>query len=120
MLYKVVSMIDDAMTRYLVLENVQTGISEQVFDDSAVFSDINFSFMDIDEVYECKIKLFGKVVEEADEWTLELKRNQTSLEFGDSLLTEVSSNEDVFYVLSSELEHIPLDGHFYTQHQGKI
>lgn len=69
-MYKVISISEDEMTRNVKLENSDTGTIEECFDDSSLISDINFDFLTIGKQYECKIKLFGNVVQDMQDKTV--------------------------------------------------
>lgn len=59
-MYELKEIINDDVTRFIKLKNMDSGIVEECFDDSAVVSESNFDFMEIGHQYECKIKLFGE------------------------------------------------------------
>lgn len=61
-MYKLLAVEPFVMTRFLSLENTITGTIDRCFDDSDVVSDQNFSFMEFNALYDCKIKLFGNPV----------------------------------------------------------
>ena len=63
-MYELLEINEDMATRFLKLKNLETGYLEECFDDSAVVGEENFDFMENNHRYECKIKLFGKVVDE--------------------------------------------------------
>lgn len=60
-MYEVKKIIEYMMTRDVLLHNIEYGVDEVCFDDSEM-SDPDFSFMKVDEKYECKIRLLGDVV----------------------------------------------------------
>ncbi len=62
-MYKLLSIEECMMTRYVELENCETGKVEQCFDDSDIRDDDqkDFWFMQIGCIYDCKILLFGNV-----------------------------------------------------------
>ena len=63
-MYELIDVVEDDATRFLKLKNIDTGIIEECFDDSAVVSDNNFGFMQKGQRYACKIKLLGKPLSE--------------------------------------------------------
>lgn len=65
-MYKVVSVENYEMTRSIELENLETGTVDRCFDDSSLVSDENFEFMNLNDEYNCKIKLFGNVVQDRE------------------------------------------------------
>lgn len=69
-MYKVISINDDKMTRRVELENTTTGTVDDCFDDSALASDRNFDFLILENTYNCKIKLFGNIVQEMQDATV--------------------------------------------------
>lgn len=60
-MFTVVDIEQNEMTRTITLIDERTGKSLNCFDDSAVVSNNNFSFIEKGKSYECKIKLFGNV-----------------------------------------------------------
>ena len=63
-MYKVIKIIDSQATRDIELKNQATGTVDLCFADSALVSIDNFEFMEEGEKYNCKIELFGKVIED--------------------------------------------------------
>lgn len=54
-MYELIDVVDYDVTRLLKLRNIDTGIIEECFDDSAVVSDNNFDFMQIgQQYYSCR------------------------------------------------------------------
>ena len=66
-MYKVLSIQDDVMTRQIKLENIITGTVDVCFDDSGLVEERNFEFMELQKQYQCKIKLFGEIVEQKED-----------------------------------------------------
>ena len=68
-MYKLLSASEALMTRYVKLENCETGKIEQCFDDSDLRHEDqrDFWFMQVGEIYECKILLFGLAFDLSDE-----------------------------------------------------
>ena len=94
-----------AMTRDIELENLETGTLDFCFDDSALVSYDNFEFMEKDENYECKIKLFGEMAKDYGERVLKCNVVSTDILIGKKLFISVLVGEDMYYIYQHKLEH---------------
>lgn len=56
------------MTRHILLYNIDYKTEDYCFDDSDLIPGVDFSFMEVGEKYDCKIRLLGNVLtsEESD------------------------------------------------------
>ncbi|MCI7691938.1 MAG: hypothetical protein MSR67_06075 [Oscillospiraceae bacterium] len=75
-MFKFLSASNAEMTRYVKLENCETGKVEMCFDDSDLRHEnqIGFEFMQVGSVYDCKILLFGIAIDLSDEEAIEQSR----------------------------------------------
>ena len=103
-MYKVISISDDEMTRNIELENSDTGTIEECFDDSALISDINFDFLTIGKEYECKIKLFGTVVQNMQDKTVICKILSKNEMVGTKEMVKVLVENNKYYIPRKKVE----------------
>lgn len=93
-MYKLLSIEASVATRNLELGNLDTATIDLCFDDSAVTSFKNFDFMQINEVYDCKIFLFGGQDDSGEKFQY---INDVSI--GRTVLSEVANEKgDVYYI----------------------
>lgn len=93
-MYRLLSVEESVATRNLELENLDTATIELCFDDSAVTSFKNFDFMKINDVYDCKIFLFGEQDGNGEKFQY---INDVSI--GRTVLSEVANEKgDVYYI----------------------
>ena len=97
-MYELIDIVEDDAPRLLKLKNIDTGIIEECFDDSAVVSDDNFDFMQIGQKYECKIKLFGKPLAERTSNSIICKVVNREVMIGQRAMVEVQINNSKYYV----------------------
>ncbi len=102
-MYELVLIINADATRKVELKSQETGNIDVCFDDSALVSDINFDFMKIGEIYDCKIKLFGQPILQEKEGCIE----------GQVI------NEDVI-VGSKRMVEVLVDGNIYSTYYQKV
>ena len=121
-MYKFLSASECMMTRYVELENCETGKVELCFDDSDLRHDDqkDFWFMQIGALYECKILLFGLAFDLSDEEAMEQNRilcETTSRELiicealenmfvGNLEVISVMNNGNVYYVATDDIKNI--------------
>ncbi len=103
-MYKVISIYDYEMTRDIELENSDTGTIEECFDDSSLISDVNFNFMEIGKEYECKIKLFGNIVQDLQDKTVICKILSKNEVIGIKEMVKVLVKNDVYYIPRKKVE----------------
>lgn len=103
------------MTRFLFLKNTETGTIDKCFDDSDILSEKNFSFMKANELYECKIKLFGKIVNKLSNKTTILCTIEDDNCFigGKEFVKIKTFSNDVYYILKSEFDGKNIKNEFY-------
>lgn len=97
-MYELISVKDDEMTRIVKLKNIDKGTIEECFDDSELVSEECFSFMEIGKQYECKIKLFGKVVEEANDKSVLCTVIDKNIVIGSKKMLKVVVEDEIYYV----------------------
>lgn len=102
-MYELIDIVEDDATRLVKLKNVDTGIIEECFDDSAVVSDNNFDFMEIGQKYECKIKLFGKPLAERTSNSIICKVVNREVVLGQRAMVEVEINNSKYYILRQKV-----------------
>ncbi len=95
-MYELVLIIDADATRKVELKSQETGNIDICFDDSALVSDVNFDFMKIGEVYDCKIKLFGQPMPE-QEGGIECQVINENVIVGSNRMVEVLVNGNIYY-----------------------
>ena len=111
-MYQVIKIESFERTRRLVLKNICTGTEDICFDDSAVVSNVNFSFIQLDECYNCKIKLFGKIVEEPDMFSV-LCKNLGEIVVGKKTMIKVLIQSDEYYIPKS-MDNKTMDEFYYS------
>lgn len=102
-MYELILVEDDEMTRIVKLRNLDTGTIEECFDDSAVVSDEGFNFMKVGKRYECKIKLFGKVVEEANDKSVLCTIVDRNIVIGTKNMIKITIGDDEYYLPQKKL-----------------
>ena len=75
-MFKFLSASNADMTRFVKLENCETGKIEVCFDDSDLRHEHQkgFEFMQVGSVYDCKILLFGIAFDLSDDEAIEQSR----------------------------------------------
>lgn len=115
-MYELIEVVEDNATRFIKLKNMDTGVIEECFDDSAVVSDKNFDFMKIGQLYECKIKLFGKSVAGKTSESVQCKVINKEIVIGKKIMVEVQVNDNKYYIprqkISECLEHNCFNFHY--------
>jgi hypothetical protein len=96
-MYKVVEITDYGYERWVLLENQDTGSVAKCFDDSYM-SGINFGFMTLAGVYDCKLALFGVPAAVWEQRCVKLAREYPDVIIGKSRFMPVKEGEDSYYV----------------------
>ncbi|MBR7163500.1 MAG: hypothetical protein IKD21_00810 [Clostridia bacterium] len=104
-MYNLVEISESEITRFLKLKNMQTGDIVECFDDSAVVSDINFNFIQMNHQYDCKIKLFGKVVNDKTDQSIACKIINKDTIIGQKSMVEVLADNKQYYITKKNLEN---------------
>ena len=97
-MYELIDIVEEEATRFLKLKNIDTGIIEECFDDSALVSNNNFNFMQIGQKYECKIKLLGKPLVERIGSGIVCKVLNREIIVGQKAMVEVQINNGKYYI----------------------
>jgi len=113
-MYELILVEDDEMTRIVKLRNLDSGTIEECFDDSAVVSDEGFNFMKVGQKYECKIKLFGKVVEEANDKSVLCTIVDRNVIIGTKNMVKITVGDDEYYVPQKNWQMILIKIHLYS------
>lgn len=107
-MYKLISIEEDIMTRYVSLIDLDTNKTEYCFDDSELCLEgqVDFSFMTIGETYRCKILLFGRPLKN-DEFVSEdclfCKQSGEMIKLGIYNVIPVESNNSIYYIMEKDL-----------------
>ena len=112
-MYKLVRIKEAMRTRFLTLENMDTGTVDDCFDDSDVVNDDDFSFMRLGEIYDCKIKLFGNVIDKEVEGSTFCRITDENVMVGKRNLVKVETDEGTYYVLEKNVKDHKEEGYFY-------
>jgi len=112
-MYELIEIAATDATRFLKLKNIESGIIEECFDDSAVVSDKNFNFMKINQRYQCKIKLFGKAVREKTENSAVCKVINREIMIGKKPMVEVQIDNNHYYIARKTIKEFMNDESFY-------
>ena len=101
-MYRVVEVIDYALTRDVVLKNTETGTIDICFDDSLLASNINFGFLEEGKQYDCKIALLGNIMENVQKGTI-LCTIVGKTVIGMREYFKVLVEEDIYYIRSKNI-----------------
>jgi len=106
-MFKVLKIDRCAMTSFIDLLNLDTGTQDlSCFDDSAVVSDENFSFMEESKIYDCKLMLFGEFEEDPTKPGTEVTITEQGVLIGIRKCFKALINSDVYYILETDAENI--------------
>lgn len=105
-MYRVVSINSDEMTKNIEIKNLKTGTVDMCFDDSALVSNENFDFMNEENEYECKIKLFGNVVSNMQEKVVLCKIIDENIVVGTKKMVKVLIGDDEYYIPEKKINGI--------------
>ena len=117
-MYELIEIEEAVATRFLKLKNMETNMIEECFDDSALVSHENFKFMQLGQVYECKIELFGRPVDEKADSNAVCKIINKEVVVGRALLVEVQIDDNTYYIDKKILEGY-LDGNSFYFHYSR-
>ena len=118
-MYKVIIIKEDEMTRNIKLENVETGTIDECFDDSALVGNKCFDFMEIGKKYNCKIKLFGNVVQERVGKAVQCKVICKNITVGTRNMSKVLVNNDEYFIPQNKLSELEDVESFYFRYSRK-
>lgn len=103
-MHRLLSISNDGVTRDLKLENIDTKRIDVCFDDSMTVSINNtFEFMQIGEVYDCKIALFGDTENRhIGEWNKYVIL-QDNIKIRDETFVKVSLENNIYYIYQEQV-----------------
>ena len=104
LMFELIEIINDDATRFVKIKNIDNDTIEECFDDSAVVSSNNFSFMQIGQQYECKIKLFGKPVSEQRRDGVICKIIDRNAKIGQKIMVEVEVNSNRYFIPQAKVK----------------
>lgn len=112
-LYELLEINENMATRFLKLKNLETGKLEECFDDSAVVGEQNFDFMEKNHRYNCKIKLFGKVVDEKTDNSTLCRIINEEVHVGTRQMVEVAMGVGHYYIPKNRINNPRRNESFY-------
>ena len=109
------------MTRYVTLENVETGTMDYCFDNSDFPGGEyeGFYFMEEGKTYNCKIGLFGDIHPETGGTKVLCRVIREDVLVGKRHRVEVRVGKDIYYVPRKEVEERLENGAFYYYYTRK-
>lgn len=107
-MYKLLSISESEITRYVKLINCETGKEEYCFDDSNVRDDYqdDFAFMVVGNVYECKILLFDcRTISTklANQGCIDCRIVNKNISIGNLEVVQVESNGNIYYIAKNNI-----------------
>lgn len=122
--YKLLSISESEITRYVKLQNCETGEEEYCFDDSDVRYDCqdDFAFMTIGNVYECKILLFDCRIISAklpNHSCIECRIVNNNLSIGNLAVIQIESNGNTYYIAKRDIMHYPKNSKLFLAYSRK-
>ena len=123
-MYKFLSVVCGDMTRWVKLENCETGKVEVCFDDSDLRHEYQkgFELMQIGGIYDCKILLFGIAIDLSDEDAIKQSRIMcettdrelfvcetidNNFSIGNRNFLQIISNGNIYYGNTAQLPASP-------------
>ncbi|MGN0682500.1 MAG: hypothetical protein ACI4JY_02385 [Oscillospiraceae bacterium] len=112
-MYRFLSASNAEMTRFVRLENCETGKVEVCFDDSDLRHEYQkgFEFMQVENMYDCKILLFGHAFDLSNKEAIEQSQRLCRTTDRELLICETVNNN--FYVGNRKFLQIISDGNIY-------
>jgi hypothetical protein len=107
-LYRVNKILYYQATRDIELFNEKTGTKDLCFDDSALVSFTNFSFLKEGKTYNCKIKLFGEFTVRETDLCVKVNITNPTITIGKKIMMELKIDNDTYYVPKIEAEKVSL------------
>lgn len=115
-MHELLSMEKFEMSRFLTLQNIDTGTIDICFDDSDIAGENNFSFMKRYGLYECKIKLFGKFenkIFKLNNAVLCVVQDYSCIIGKEEFVMVKTLNDDKYYIPKSEFKNGKIKDKFY-------
>lgn len=103
-MYKLTHIDESLMTRFLQLQNQQTGTIDLCFDDSALISDTNFEFMQNGKEYDCKIALLGQLEKKLSSDCVRCKVIDSNIKIGNKIFIMVEIGKDRYYISKNYMD----------------
>ncbi|MCL2053028.1 MAG: hypothetical protein FWG90_01105 [Oscillospiraceae bacterium] len=102
-MYKLLSVSNAQVTRYLSLENCETGKIENVFDDSDLNhqGQLDFYFMEVGKTYNCKLLLFADIAE-----CIICSYTDKSIIIGNEKFFQVKHNNCTYFISNNDFSKI--------------
>ena len=112
-MYRFLSASNAEMTRWVKLENCETGKIEVCFDDSDLRHEHQrgFEFMQVENMYDCKILLFGRAFDLSNKEAIEQSQRLCRNTDRELLICETINNN--FSVGNRKFLQIKSDGNIY-------
>lgn len=112
-MYRFLSTSNAEMTRFVRLENCETGKVEVCFDDSDLRHEYQkgFEFMQVENMYDCKILLFGRAFDLTNKEAIEQSQRLCRTTDRELLICETVKNN--FSVGNRKFLQIISDGNIY-------
>ena len=101
------------------MKNSKTGTIDKCFDDSALVSDNNFDFLKLGGEYNCKIKLFGNVVQDMQDKTVLCEVICKDELVGTKKMVKVLVENDVYYLPVKKVKELGNIEKFYFRYTRK-
>lgn len=118
-MHKVISIQDYQLTRNIKLKNSNTGTLDECFDDSSLISVECFDFMKVGKEYNCKIKLFGNVVERQHNSAILCRVISRNIIIGNKKMAKVLIERDEYYIPEEKLKDDENIDSFYFNYSRK-
>lgn len=103
-MYELIEIIENDATRFLKLKNIDTNKIEECFDDSALVSNLNFNFMQVGQIYDCKIKLLGRPVDNRTDRSVTCRFVSKEITIGHKSLVKVQIDNSQYYISKQKIK----------------
>lgn len=103
-MYEVIQIEEYDVTRLVYLRNVDTGVIDICFDDSALSGDTNFDFIQVGHCYECKIDLMGEPYPLKVAQHVSCVLVDSTIQIGQRRRVKVMTMDGVYYVPLVDVE----------------
>lgn len=112
-MYKVLKIHNYTATRDVELQNLDTETIDMCFDDSAVVSYSNFSFIEEGKIYDCKMELFGDFDHQKTDSNVVVTILESDVIVGNTKYFKVSIGSDIYYILMSDAKGFEVKKNMY-------
>jgi hypothetical protein len=117
--YKVIEINEAVATRTIKLQNINSGTIDICFDDSELVSNINFSFMKTEQIYDCKILLLGEPTRNPTINSICCQILDKEIIIGIKKFVKVQVNKDIYYVSKKQLAEYLVNDSFMFDYTRK-